>query len=160
MGGLVAFEMACRLEQQGREVALLVLLDPTSPRDLPALSTEEGDLLAGFVRDLTGLGQADPAGVDLEAWRPHFETYRANLLAMKAYRPGVFHGRTQILEAREGAGEDWAPFLAGATEVHPVPGGHYGLLQEPEVREWGGRLREVLDQTASPEVPVVPPSVP
>jgi thioesterase domain-containing protein len=32
-GGLVAFEMAQQLQKQGEDVALLILLDPTSPRD-------------------------------------------------------------------------------------------------------------------------------
>jgi thioesterase domain-containing protein/acyl carrier protein len=153
MGALVAFEMACRLEQQGRDVALLALLDPTPLGALSTLSTEEGDLLAGFVRDLTGLGQIATPDLDLEAWRPHFETYRANLLALRDYRPGVFHGRAHLFLAREGKGEDWSAHLVDGAEIHPVPGGHYGLLREPDAREWGGRLREALDPAAKAKIP-------
>jgi thioesterase domain-containing protein len=54
-GGLVAFEMARQLWQQGERVALLALLDPPTPAD-PRPAIEIDDLLVVnlFIKDLQG----------------------------------------------------------------------------------------------------------
>jgi thioesterase domain-containing protein len=48
-GGTVAFEMACQLERQGQEVALLAIMDTHSPRFMHQLfDIDEADQLVGL----------------------------------------------------------------------------------------------------------------
>jgi amino acid adenylation domain-containing protein len=50
MGGVVAFEMAQQLRQQGEEVAFLGLIDSAAPK--PVEGIDDATVLAGFLRDL------------------------------------------------------------------------------------------------------------
>ncbi len=64
MGGLVAFEMARRLEQAGESIDLLALVDSAAPGpalSAPADQPEEAELLFGLARDLAGLAGQDEA---------------------------------------------------------------------------------------------------
>ena len=67
MGGLVAFEMARRLEAAGEEVELLALVDSVAPRAAPpAAAAEDPRMLASFLAHL-GLGGARGASPAAEA---------------------------------------------------------------------------------------------
>jgi thioesterase domain-containing protein len=55
LGGVVAFEMARQLDQQGQEVAALILLDSWAPIMRPApLALEPVDVVRAFIRDIAG----------------------------------------------------------------------------------------------------------
>jgi thioesterase domain-containing protein len=59
MGGVVAFEIARRLEHDGAEVALLILLD--APYTLPGINPDQARLAGMFLADATAsLGTAVP----------------------------------------------------------------------------------------------------
>jgi thioesterase domain-containing protein len=57
LGGLIAYEMARQLADEGREIALLALIDsfPYVPGPNGDRTVDEGALLAGFVDDLAAL---------------------------------------------------------------------------------------------------------
>jgi thioesterase domain-containing protein/acyl carrier protein len=130
MGGVVAFEMARQLRAQGREVAMLALLDVKAPGAEGASDEDDVSLLASFARDLglsldklkvslpelqqLGqdeqlsylLGQAREAGIvppelDLRQLRRLLNVFRANAKAMRSYAPQVYDGRVTLFNAGE-----------------------------------------------------------
>jgi FkbM family methyltransferase len=131
MGGVVAFEMARQLRAQGREVALLALLDVKAPGAEGASDEDDVSLLASFARDLglsldklkvslpelqqlgqdeqlsSLLGQARDAGIvppelDLPQLRRLLNVFRANARAMRSYGPQVYDGgRVTLFNAGE-----------------------------------------------------------
>jgi thioesterase domain-containing protein/acyl carrier protein len=71
IGGVIAFEMARQLRQQGHEVALLALLDSFAPlagRQDSLVDLDDATLLAGFIKDLSAPAGA-PLSVSVEALR-------------------------------------------------------------------------------------------
>jgi amino acid adenylation domain-containing protein len=66
VGGIIAYEMACQLQQSGEEVALLALLDSASPAPLPASLASDATLFLQFAWDLGRLlGKNIPASYKL-----------------------------------------------------------------------------------------------
>ncbi|HKI01749.1 MAG TPA: amino acid adenylation domain-containing protein [Thermoanaerobaculia bacterium] len=129
MGGVVAFEMARRLAAEGRQPALLAVIDAFAPGTGPALSgpVDDGDLKKLFERDQEGLGAAVTEAPRL------FEIFRANATALQRYAGARYEGRVTLLRAGETApaGDDlgWSALAAGGAEVLEVPGHHYTLLR-------------------------------
>jgi len=139
MGGLVALEMARRLEREGHVVDLVVLLDTRFPAASPALPEDiHGDrrLLSAFAaeiglprKDLDGLGDLSaapdanldailervreagvlPPDLDERLLMRRFAVFRANVRAMREASVRPYGGRTVLFTAEE------AP--AGAAEA-------------------------------------------
>jgi amino acid adenylation domain-containing protein len=134
-GGLVAYEMAHRLEEIGHEVGLLALFDTFRPSQNGS-ELDDADILAELfdagqgsptevVEEIRARGDLDsqirylverfgstsellPADVDPASLRKHFEIYRGNVLAGLRYSPRPFAGRICLFRATErpaGAGE-------------------------------------------------------
>jgi len=133
MGGVVAYEMARQLAQQGEEVELLALLDARPASGEPLQELAETDLVSLFANDLirtAGLGlsvEAEalreaapddplgfifgrarelgllPPGFDLSRFHGLYETFRTNLRALRTYSPGPYPGRLALFAATEGA---------------------------------------------------------
>ena len=123
IGGVIAYEMARQLQQQGQEVALLALIDAAVPE------TEDRDyhwasLLSVFAYDL-GLTQenfkrpasasslpqmaqlrqlwvearragAVPSAMTLVEFRKVFDTFKIYANTMRRYRPGPFNGKVTL----------------------------------------------------------------
>ena len=179
-GGLVAFEMARQLRAADRRVGALVMLDTTAPELMPEPDPEEENvagLLAGFaaqaglavrVQELQPLSTTEQlarvaelavaAGLLPEVgaeWylRRRLTVFRANLRALRRYRPGGYPGRVTLLKAQGNVPEPdagphtraadygWGSY-AGAVTVLPVPGTHLNLLHPPHV----GTVAEVLEK--------------
>jgi thioesterase domain-containing protein len=113
-------------------------------------SLEPGEQLAR-VRDLarqTGALSASSSAAELTAL---FETFRRNLGALVAFRPGLYEGpvdwfragATRAQEPQEG----WAGLAAGGLTVHPVPGDHHSILRPPHVDELAQRLRAAIEHS-------------
>ncbi|HVR95365.1 MAG TPA: thioesterase domain-containing protein, partial [Thermoanaerobaculia bacterium] len=127
-GGLVAFEMARRLSEEGETVGKLVLLDTLIPGSVHQAEPKDSDLLIGLALDLGGLAgidlaitPADLKGLDAEAGLARilerardrgalppgvesgavrlWRVYRANARAARAYRPRPYDGRLVVLAA-------------------------------------------------------------
>ncbi|MCH0538727.1 amino acid adenylation domain-containing protein [Streptomyces sp. MUM 203J] len=152
MGGLIAFEMARQLTEQGAEVARLVVIDAELP-DPRTVGAELSDreVLAGIVRDLTGQPEAchdlgDDAGVlgelqrrgvlpeelSTASWQRLRALYGANLRAIARYRSASYDGPVQLIQAAEqpegtdGPQRSWE--RAGLSViVDTVPGDHYSM---------------------------------
>jgi thioesterase domain-containing protein len=130
-GAIVAFEMAQQLHGQGREVALLALLDRPN---LSALKEQTGQddtaVMLGFAQDLgiprqhllpflDLLPQLDaddqlrllldrgntldtlPVGLELPELRRHFQIFKANVLAADRYVAQRYPGKLHLFRAGE-----------------------------------------------------------
>ncbi|MES1243430.1 MAG: amino acid adenylation domain-containing protein [Acidobacteriota bacterium] len=147
MGGVVAFEMARQLREQGSEVELLALIDafapvgPHRPRGL-----DEPSLAAAFRRDLAGLhGEPDLPEDEL---RGLFELFRRNRAALAGHTPGRYSGKILFFRAMErlpGETTDdpvsgWRD-LGAEMEVEEIPGHHYTLMVGEQAARIAERLR-------------------
>jgi len=168
-GGLIAFEMACRLHAQGGEIARLLLFDscaPGYPRPRALLDPERivaGALgLAALAGRLPRFGArllALPSGRRVAALRDRISA--ALGAAPPGARPRVPRGALSRLAGpvtllrcveRPRDGQDWtdptngwAPFVDTPIRVVPIPGLHHEVLREPGL---AAAAREI--QTASP----------
>jgi thioesterase domain-containing protein len=142
MGGIVAFEMARQLHEDGEEAALVAILDSWSPvihRIVPddayllselvrdhslqqgvpaALSYEELRVLAPEARLRRVLQVAQDAGlvaadVDVSWLRRSLAGYRARREALLRYRPAPYPGSLVLFRAREADEELLATLAAG-----------------------------------------------
>jgi thioesterase domain-containing protein/acyl carrier protein len=150
VGGVIAFEMARRLQAAGEEVELLALLDSYPPLDgryldvpgeagllcflahdlgypraeLPALEERlAGHAPAGRAEALVAaLAERVPAAAGLGAaeLRGRAEAYGRILRAAAAYRPAPYAGRVTLLLAAEGPGGPGDPRL-GWSCLTPLP---------------------------------------
>ncbi|HEY0602393.1 MAG TPA: alpha/beta fold hydrolase, partial [Herpetosiphonaceae bacterium] len=128
MGGVIAFEVARQLQQQGQVVAALVLIDSNLP--LPGAQSTQLDLLADFALQLgldeeqltflqddqlldqeletafayalERLRQANALPAELTAAQLHdrFEAFRAHTEALKIYRPRPFGGQITLIQSQ------------------------------------------------------------
>ncbi|HYT09401.1 MAG TPA: alpha/beta fold hydrolase, partial [Mycobacteriales bacterium] len=164
MGGLVAFEVASRLEELGEQVALLILLDtpyglpPDPPSaesrlaalfaadvartmgwpagDVAALDSSPGADHLGWLTDRldAGAGSVDAVRADIER---RFAVFKANTLAIAGHRPRTTVRAPTLLAGAERTWDSaphWKTALAGPVETLRIPGEHYTLLQPPGVR--------------------------
>jgi amino acid adenylation domain-containing protein len=89
-GGLVAFEMARQLREQGEEIGLLALIDssPALSQSVPAEELDSAVLLAEFIYDLSGLS-GQPLSIDLEALRQMAPETRNAFILAQAREQGI-----------------------------------------------------------------------
>lgn len=132
IGGVVAFDLARRLREQGREIKLLVLLDSMPPTTSGRFAEGESEsLLVEFCRDiglhlndfmmewqelgglepdhqlaliLDGAKKANivPPDVSLSQVSRLFDVFKANVNAARNYTPQIDYGRVTLFRASEG----------------------------------------------------------
>jgi amino acid adenylation domain-containing protein len=145
-GGLVAFEMACQLEEAGHEVGFLALIGTRCPNaNLAAVPKQVGFLYVRGARWLTRLSRVARLLLQ-EKWRRAvanlaqrtkalsiFETYSQ---ALAAYVPRRYQGRVTVFwgsnEEKAQPSEvarDWRK-VAQDVNFILVPGDHQGYLSE------------------------------
>jgi amino acid adenylation domain-containing protein len=176
VGGILAFAMACRLRQEGEEIALLALLDtpfPTRRRRLlhalRPLRAPWGDNLSRRLRHhwriLRGLEPARRGAYILEKARVAVSAMasvqgedRRPLLRRRASYVGLlfgapvepFDGPIRLVVSEEGDREGfptaWAR-LAPRVDIARVPGDHGTYLPE-QVDRFAEVLRRWLEETA------------
>jgi amino acid adenylation domain-containing protein len=181
-GGAVAFEVACQLEAAG-DAAVLALLDAWSPEQMSSwLPKSEvlqlsSDLLhRGQVPRpvLDQIGQmarvvgAWADGLDPKSLAARFDTFRANVEALRTYAPGRFGGPVLEIQApdeagpvnlhgRAGRSRGWRELCQEPPEIAPVRGGHETMLQEPFVAVVVELLEERAALVDEPAVVADPP---
>jgi amino acid adenylation domain-containing protein len=169
MGGLVAYEIARRLEDLGQQVAQLVLLDP--PFALPERTESEGLLASRFAADTAqALGWADDRpeptssaseqldrvarrvagdGGDLEAVRAQiarrFEVFKANTRMIAGYRPATMLRAPVLLVSalrspNAAVQPDWTRLLGPDSALLRVDADHYSFLRPPLVATIADRI--------------------
>jgi thioesterase domain-containing protein len=153
-GGVVAFEMAVQLGAAFEEVALLAVLDMVPPGLL-----DEEAMRALLSRESLRAENTIPGDDAGELRHRMSEHNRHHLQALMAYRPTRLRGRVTLFRAKENhalyrpeATADptlgWDDLAEEATEVHVVPGDHFSMLSEPEVRTLAREIQLCLDRNA------------
>jgi thioesterase domain-containing protein len=135
-GGVVAFEMARRLAENGHGVPLLALIDSRAalPREAHR-EWRDQDLLDLITREL-GVDRTE----SIHSAFPGLKVViRAHLEALKSYRPGAYAGAVRLLRAA-GAGSDtgdptlgWGAYCSRGVESHELDADHFTILREPAV---------------------------
>ncbi|WP_323372989.1 SDR family NAD(P)-dependent oxidoreductase [Streptomyces alkaliterrae] len=128
-GGFVALEMAQRLRAAGETVELLVVFDSPGPGQVPP---ELDDV------DITEFSSIPG---DSSFTRQLAEVYRANMEALRAYRPRPYPDPIVYFlaeERREGIDplrpdRAWEPLAPVGLTVHRVPGNHVTMLAAQNV---------------------------
>jgi thioesterase domain-containing protein len=170
-GGLVAYEMACRL----REPAGLVAILDMPPRGEEGELDDETELLVRGLDEqllktvplcadeLRGLGTREQVALVLAKARragtlpPDFderraaalvEVFKANLRAARAWQPRPFPGRITVLRAAGGHldGDGGWGSLAAGVDVVTVPGNHHSMVTPPHVETLARALSEALER--------------
>ncbi len=168
-GGVIAFEMACRLETVGEQVGLLAVLDSYAPGTRPS-ATERLASRSAELRDEPTIGALRwaassalaHAGRAAAVWtagvvprrdlRQYYVFYRVASRQRARYRPtSTFQGRTLVVRASADAPDEfgrdlgWGPFLRGPRSLVDVPGNHYTMINRPNVVVLASELTRALD---------------
>ncbi|GLZ78260.1 hypothetical protein Afil01_30670 [Actinorhabdospora filicis] len=173
MGGFLAFEAARLLRAEGANVGLVAMLDSAGPGPYPRPGDD--DVLSTFAEDLAALAgrpvpdlsavltvsgeQARlsalrtamveagvlPADVSAAFTEGRYGVFRANMLAMYAYRPApcdapVVHVQAADEEQRRG----WEPYATGGLRKITVEGDHYTMWAPEHIGELAGHLARLL----------------
>jgi len=171
LGAIVAFEMARQLEAQGEAVALLALIDSRAPdaetraADAVGRGLGHDELIDLWARDLGGCEPSEDREdfvlrrlkemrlLPASAGRPDLErgltVYRAHRKAVHDYEPEIWTGKITLFRAAEGVTTElddwgWSRLASQPVDVRVVPGGHYTILAEPQVRELAQELARAL----------------
>ncbi|TDE25169.1 amino acid adenylation domain-containing protein [Actinomadura sp. 6K520] len=174
LGGLVAYEMAVRLQAAGERVGLLALIDAYHGQDLEserreilpelleAIGVDAGMIAADgnpdmaqimavlAARDdaLATLGEDDLVNV--------YRNYENGLRQAEEYRPGRFRGDIVFFTALQGRTADsptgrsnWGPLVEGEIEDYPLDIDHHLLMEPGPAAEMGAVLAAKLDKLQS-----------
>lgn len=158
MGGLIAYEMARQLREQGHPVGLLAMMDTYGPgcADVAAKVNAPSPariLLAPLGRlrralDRLRVQRARAAGRPLPHALCNREIERVHYRALREYRPQSYPGKIVLFRACEqsdAARHDetlgWSTWVQGGIEVIGLPGSHDNLIEQPELLR---QLRIVL----------------
>jgi amino acid adenylation domain-containing protein len=162
LGGLIAYEIACRLRDEGEEVAFLGLLDTMAP-DISLRLIEDSGTLRGRLREklmtdprrwpaalrarlrrilrLGGGASQETAAVDLEGAASAIKDHRMRSCDAPLTVIGSHWYQRWAREASLG----WRRLHAGQIGVEIVPGDHNSVLQEPHVNELAARFTTRLE---------------
>ncbi|MFI5649474.1 amino acid adenylation domain-containing protein [Kitasatospora sp. NPDC051705] len=177
-GGVVAHEMAVRLQAAGERVAFLANLD-AYPDDAPDARPSDAEFLADFLAeagvDATGLHRLTPQDVaahlartegPLAALEPGtlerlLDVMRNNLELFQRFTPTRFDGCPMTLFVAAG-GEDrptpeeralkvkgWEPYVGSAVLAHDVDCGHQQMLQPAPAAAIGTAVERALAALAA-----------
>ncbi|WP_168221317.1 non-ribosomal peptide synthetase [Actinomadura sp. WMMA1423] len=174
LGGLVAYEMALRLQAEGQRVALLALIDAYHGQDLESerreilpelleaigvdarMVAEDGNpdmaqimaVLAERDDALATLGEEDLVNV--------YRNYENGLRQAEEYEPGRYRGDVVFFTALRGRTEDsptgrsnWGPLVDGEIEDYPLDVDHHLLMEPGPAAEMGAVLAAKLDKLRS-----------
>ena len=165
LGGVVAYEMAQQLVDQGQQVAFLGLLDtfietqhtflPLHQRFSKLFQLTPSELLRKIKTKIKGkLVKHD------NKYLPH--VYNLNLLRRmrEAYTPQVYSGRVTLFKAMNRTSVTyaitppevgWRKFVNGELEIHEIPGSHVGILEEPNIKILAEKMRACIEKSLNNE---------
>jgi thioesterase domain-containing protein len=176
-GGVVAYAMACRLQQMGERVALLGIMDsyPSTDARQSSPMTEEKlmkEIAPMLGLDLGGLGDEPlnftaiylaakragqiPADFDERIARRNMEMLLHNSILEQRFRVSHYDGDILFFFADVKDGEHrlpsaWQPYITGNLEVHTVHCKHYEMTEPAPLKVIGKildqRLREITSVT-------------
>jgi len=172
MGGLIAFEMARQLQEQGVEVRLLALFD-TKALNAEGESevTDDGSLLASFglhlglspeqlqdaadalspahtedylslLLDHAKAASIIPHDMSLARFRQQFRVFDANVRAARSYQPKDLPAGIALFRAAERSSGSDQTLGWENLKVYDTPGSHMTMMREPNVSVLAERLME------------------
>ena len=158
-GGVLAFEVACALQQQGDEVSFLGLMDTCSPQVYRLDTTYKSSLSTPLLTAILLLREIKRA---LRPWKYyllwHIDFYRhrsrgekiplrnISMYMMRVmqrvyarYKPGIFEGHLTLFRTNQYPDHfpeqlGWASQVLGKVNVHIFDSSHHDLLNEPIVQ--------------------------
>ncbi|MBW8485476.1 amino acid adenylation domain-containing protein [Actinomadura parmotrematis] len=171
LGGLVAYEIAVRLQEAGEQVDLLAMIDSYHGLDLDSERRQIlPELLLGIGVDATML---DPAGnpdldqimgvlaergdalatLDENDLVNVYRNYENGVRQSEEYRPRPFRGDVVFFTALQGrdagsptAHGTWSGLVDGTIEDHPLDVEHHHLMEPGPASEMGAVLAARLDE--------------
>jgi amino acid adenylation domain-containing protein len=175
-GGSIAFEIACQLRAQGKQVDFLGLLDIPAPQTPPLRPS----LLKSILIHLHNLWQLDwqerrryiPDRINHRLKKvdrreflmrglleinpsPHLlNIINSNFQADFDYQPQVYPGdmdlfRCGVQSMQYTLYQDlgWTDLVKGRLSIHNIGGNHYGLLKEPNIRSIAEKLKLQIERS-------------
>lgn len=169
-GGVVAHAVACLLQQQGEQVAMLAILDsyPSSDDHVKPAMTEEEVVqeyvaLIGLRQDQLGEKPKDfatafaaaqsagliPPDLDEKATRRSVQMMSHNSFLERTHRSARFHGDILFFEAtdnnrRSTSPQAWAAYTTGKIEVHQIACRHHEMMDPIPSQTIGAILEKYL----------------
>ncbi|HVR99237.1 MAG TPA: amino acid adenylation domain-containing protein, partial [Thermoanaerobaculia bacterium] len=148
MGGVVAFEMARQLEQQGEAVDQVVLIDSQAPGQVEG-TVPDGELAGLFAYDVARVFGIDELDLPPEEMERRFALFQTNFRALERYAGGPCAAPGVLFRtAGNASGPGWKRFFQQSIEIYELPGDHYTLLQLPHVQRLAALLGDIIE---SPE---------
>jgi thioesterase domain-containing protein/acyl carrier protein len=181
-GGVVAFEIARQIEQEGARVAFLGLFDSPEWNYTLAVQDSMGliDRMSAFMKDIQDIV------VEENRWK-HIQRIMApkllhlnylahkmagrplpqesgsmeviNALALTNYRPRSLSGKLTLFRAENSGVQDgkdetlgWGKYALGGVEVHGLPATHFDMFHEPTVKILAEQLEACLNSVESSHV--------
>lgn len=172
-GGVVAHEMAVQLQQMGKEVALLAMMD-SHPGDALTGGMSEEDALAllltsagadpaearthgvdrAEVLERVGQGQGHLTLLDTDQLSAVVDICRNNAQLMAEYTPSPYRGDVLFFTAglepvRPGprAAEKWQPYVTGRIDEYRISCRHLEMAKAEPIAQIGRILAKALLQT-------------
>ncbi|MFF2545588.1 amino acid adenylation domain-containing protein [Kitasatospora sp. NPDC058063] len=153
-GGVVAHELAVRLQEEGEEIEVLTLMDGfpaggtgTSAGSAEALSGEEAvrALLESLGYDPDSAAAADGplALLDDATLEAMARVFLGNVAVLDSFKSRTFRGDVLFFEATREEPlppvrpEDWQPHVTGRIEVHRVTGRHGEMTRPDQLAQIG-----------------------
>jgi thioesterase domain-containing protein/acyl carrier protein len=161
-GGVIAYEMARQLHDQGEQVALLAVFEGYAvDRDDAKRQHWRPSVLTSFVRNLphwmrdnVPLAMRGSAGAPQVAHRSRVLDVHAQ--AIDDYRPQPYAGHLFLIRVRAMSlfrSHDptfgWADLAASGVTVRVIPGAHHTILEHPHVEGLAAALRDALAESRS-----------
>ncbi len=168
-GGIVAYEMACQLTQQGEHVAMLAIIDTGFVYSLAVVRTmfakddvplfhlsgmsEEQQL--NVFREPATIAQLIPVGASDAHARRILRIFRANVEATLRYRPPVYPGRAALfmgkdefvrVRVRRDPHREFSELCRDGVDLHVVPGNHLNLVHKPHAQTLAAQLNAGLGE--------------
>lgn len=153
-GGIVAYEMACQLAAEGHEVPLLAMFDTYAPEDYIAVMRQEEKVYEPMKRVVMRqlVKREQTKGRIVTPKLRHFHIIDTYDKALQIYTPKLYNGPVTVFKAQKSPGSldmGWAKLVKGPLHLHELPGDHYSLIKDPEVKQLVKELSISIDLAVS-----------
>lgn len=148
-GGLVAFEVARQLHEQGHEVPMVIMLDTYAPEPFVGVMDAERKFyeplkkatLRSLVRTIHGTGGVLPTRLR------NFNIIDTYDQAILAYRAQPYDGNVAVIKAVGSPGPadmGWKKHVRGELVLRACEGNHYSIIKEPLVADLAKVMEGIL----------------
>jgi aspartate racemase len=156
-GGIVAYEMACQLKEQGEQAALVAILDAYALSRWNALKQLwRPKNLIKFALNmplwLIDQGYMQLSKQKVEIPPENRRALRAHSKSLLKYYPRKYDGKVTLFRVRTFSllrsfdpELGWEALAKAGVETHVIPGSHSNLLDDPHIEKLAERLKSCLD---------------